>query len=110
MFLGQGFQHLFVALSAADLLSAPTIKSRFVSIDSGHSYSPACKRCTNESSNCCKASLVAGAEQKELTPRNFQVNTALAFQGNFSIAKAQRAVQGVFEVKIFSIRCIDGLR
>src|SRR5579863_3021247 len=58
MFLGQGFQHLFVALSAADLLSAPTIKSRFVSIDSGHSYSPACKRCTNESSNCCKGSLV----------------------------------------------------
>jgi len=37
-------------------------------------------------------------------------DASFAFPGNFSIAKAQRAGQGVFEVKIFSIRCIRSTR
>jgi hypothetical protein len=36
VFLSQGFQHLFVALAAADLLPAPPVESGFVAIDSGH--------------------------------------------------------------------------
>jgi chemotaxis signal transduction protein len=43
---------------------------------------------------------------KELTSSASQVRHVTRLSGNFSIAKAQRAVQGVFEVKIFSIRCI----
>jgi hypothetical protein len=39
-----------------------------------------------------------------LFPAMLRFNTSLAFQGIFSIAKAQRAVQGVFEVKIYIIR------
>jgi hypothetical protein len=36
VFLSQGLQHLFVALTAADLLPAPPVKSSFVAVDSGH--------------------------------------------------------------------------
>ena len=73
MFLGQGFQHFFVALSTADLLSATTIKSGFVSIDSRHSDSPACKRFTTNRPTAEKAPWLVGAGQKKLTPGNFQV-------------------------------------
>jgi hypothetical protein len=41
-----------------------------------------------------------------LTFRRSQVPHVVRLSGNFSIAKAQRAVQGVFEVKTFSIRPI----
>jgi hypothetical protein len=34
--LGQGFQHFFVALAAADLLPAPPVESSFIAVDSGH--------------------------------------------------------------------------
>jgi hypothetical protein len=37
MLLCQGFQHFLVADSPADLLPAAPVKSRFVTIDSGHS-------------------------------------------------------------------------
>jgi hypothetical protein len=39
--LGQGLQHFFVALAAADLLPSPPVESGFVTVDSGHSQSPA---------------------------------------------------------------------
>jgi hypothetical protein len=32
----QGLQHFFIALTAADLLPAPPVKSRFVAVDSRH--------------------------------------------------------------------------
>jgi hypothetical protein len=35
---GQGFQHLLVALAAADLLPAPAVESRLVAVDSGHVF------------------------------------------------------------------------
>jgi len=44
----------------------------------------------------------------ELTFRGAEVEHVTRLSGNFSIAKAQRAVQGVFEVKTFSIRRIAG--
>jgi hypothetical protein len=43
---------------------------------------------------------------KKLTSSSSQVRHVTRLSGNFSIAKAQRAVQGVFEVKTYSIRCI----
>src|SRR5271170_344469 len=45
---------------------------------------------------------------KGTTSRAFQLRPVTRLSGNFSIAKAQRAGQGVFEVKVFSIRCIRG--
>jgi hypothetical protein len=38
VFLSQGLQHFLIALTAADLLPAPPVKSGFVAIDSGHVY------------------------------------------------------------------------
>jgi hypothetical protein len=46
--------------------------------------------------------------EKNLPSEVFRTDTLLAFQGNLLIAKAQRAVQGVFEVKVYSIRRICG--
>src|SRR5580692_3519118 len=47
---------------------------------------------------------VLGVERT--TSRASQIRPVTRLSGNFSIAKAQRAVQDVFEVKISSIRCI----
>jgi hypothetical protein len=131
VFLSQSLQHLFVALTAADLLPAPPVKSSFVAVDSGHISLllsglvtvnlVAISRSRTVEVVACGDPLRANRQigqsawpfdeanalgLKEPTFRGSQVRTSFAFPSMFSIAKAQRAVQGVFEVKIFIIRRI----
>jgi hypothetical protein len=88
----QSLQHLLVADSTADFLSAPPIKSRLIAINSGHSFL-----------------LVLVVDEVEVLLKSpgyladSPFNTLFAFPA-LLIAKAQRAVQGVFEVKTTSIR------
>ena len=137
MFLGQGLQHFLVADSSADLLPAPPVESRFVAVDSGHSCllpfglvnlkigrilgpkfrvrpcSPPYPWMGNY-----EVALEAAIPHIVLksqclgTGRKWLVGilrfTLFAFQGIVSITKAQRAGQGVFEVKTSSIPCIRG--
>ena len=45
----------------------------------------------------------AGRDRERQSLQVIWLDTSVAFPGMFSIAKAQRAVQGVFEVKKISI-------
>jgi hypothetical protein len=79
-------------------LPAPPVKSRFVAIHSRHN-DISCFRtgydgiavCSDLPAACLKT-MASGASS--WISKDFQIDTSLAFQGNFSIAKAQRAVLG----------------
>jgi hypothetical protein len=121
VFLSQGLQHFLIALAAADLLPAPPIKSGFVAVDSGHVYllhgglmtvkRRAAMFLTRPSVEV--ASMVAiplpanhrigptawpfletdALGLKDLTFAGSQIRHVIRLSGNFSIAKAQRAVR-----------------
>jgi phage tail protein X len=121
VFLGQRLQHLFPALASTDFLPPSPVESRLVAIDSGHTLSPGHTGLLTQK-NRGAADLrghaygeVAGLVKTRL-PANRQADSSAEpfheagvlelpdmtsgvsvrhvsrLSGNFSIAKAQRAV------------------
>ena len=122
MFFRQGFQHFLIADPPAYLLPAPPVESRFVAVDSGH-FILSCPRADSRKDLAALRLMSrVGALSRRGTvdgelrahhqmghPANSlggwclgfervtswdSINTSLAFQRMFSIAKAQRAVLG----------------
>lgn len=135
MLFFQSFQHLLVADSAADFLSAPPVKSCLIAIHSRHFgllplgaiQVKLAKNFHGRSKSDQRSKVGISAhprlegvphyfsssrlgDHKQKPPQIYGIDTSLAFQGNLLNREGVTCCQDVFEVKILSISCLYSSR